>query len=712
VGGRATAAILVTVGALAATACSGGGRPALSAPPPPSTARPTDAPAADATTSGAATTPTADTSSLAPLTPIAADDRAAIEAIVAKSPPGCDPLDARQCLLPYPSDYFTVADPHTDTGLRVALPKAGMPVNVMGKAIDATEWNRNDGFSPNSTLLTYVPDLDDKSSLPSWTDLTASLRADSPVVLVDTATDKRIPLWAELDYHAQSATDRLLTIHPAIALPEDHHFVVALRNLRRRDGTPVEAGAVFRAYRDRVDTAIPAIESRRDAIEVVLAQLAAAGVPRGNLVLAWDFTAASERSLSERMLHIRDVALAALGSKAPAFTVTEVKDHPADLVAREVIGTFTVPNFLSSDGGPGQRFNAGPDGLPPRHGDVQAPFACNIPEVTAAGTEGPARIAEYGHGLFGSELEIGASSVRHMGQEHNIVFCATRWAGLSEDDVGNTVASLQDVSNFPSIPDRQQQGVLNQIFLGRLMNRPDGFASLPAFQVDGKPLIETSHLFFDGNSEGGVEGGLLAAVSPDIERAVLGVPGMNYGLLVPRSVDFDEYEAVFKPAYPDDLHRTLVLALLQMLWDRGEAGGYIQHLTSNPYPGTRAKTVLLHVALGDFQVSPLAAEIEARTIGAHAHVPIAAAGRLKEVQPMWGIDPITTYPYDGSAIVLWDSGTPDIPLANLPPRAGRDPHGDPRSDVTARQQKSDFLWVGGAVYDLCGGHPCAAAPAS
>ena len=36
-------------------------------------------------------------------------------------------------------------------------------------------------------------------------------------------------------------------------------------------------------------------------------------------------------------------------------------------------------------------------------------------------------------------------------------------------------------------------------------------------------------------------GGALTAVSPDIHRAVLGVPGMNYSTLLRRSVDFDLY---------------------------------------------------------------------------------------------------------------------------------------------------------------------------
>src|SRR5690606_23969342 len=107
------------------------------------------------------------------------------------------------------------------------------------------------------------------------------------------------------------------------------------------------------------------------------------------------------------------------------------------------------------------------------------------------------------------------------------------WAGMSDVDIPNAVASLGDFSNFRTMIDRLQQGLLNQIVLGRLMMHPDGLAALPEFQrADGTPLIETGHLDYDGNSQGGIMGLALIAVSPDIDRAVLGVPGMNYSLLL------------------------------------------------------------------------------------------------------------------------------------------------------------------------------------
>ena len=255
--------------------------------------------------------------------------------------------------------------------------------------------------------------------------------------------------------------------------------------------------------------------------------------------------------------------------------------------------------------------------------------------------------------------------------------------------------------------DRMQQGVLNQIFLGRLMIRPDGLVSDPTFQrADGSPLIDTAHLDYDGNSQGGIMGMMLAAVSPDIERAVLGVVGMNYSLLLPRSVDFETYEAIMQPAYPSELDRLLIIDVVQMLWDRGEGAGYVQHLTSDPYPGTPAKTVLLDVAFGDWQVSELTAMIAARTIGATIHRPVTAEGRSLEVDPGWGLD-ATTYPSDGSAIVVWDSGSDPIPLGDEPPSTGRDPHEDPRADADVRRQKASFLFDDSLV-DVCGGDACRA----
>ena len=113
------------------------------------------------------------------------------------SQPGCDPIDPAACLLPFPNDYFTVADRSTATGRRVAFSPGEMPRNVAGTPIDPAEWNRNDGFSPGTPILTDVPGVDlTKSKAASAADIGASLDRDAPIVLLDTKTGKRTPYWA------------------------------------------------------------------------------------------------------------------------------------------------------------------------------------------------------------------------------------------------------------------------------------------------------------------------------------------------------------------------------------------------------------------------------------------------------------------------------------------------------------------------------------
>jgi hypothetical protein len=316
----------------------------------------------------------------------------------------------------------------------------------------------------------------------------------------------------------------------------------------------------------------------------------------------------------------------------------------------------------------------------------------------------------YGHGLLGSEREVGAGNVRDMANEHNFVFCATRWIGLSEEDLGNAASILEDISRFPSLADRLQQGMLDTLFLGRLLVAENGFVTDPAFQASGMPVIDPRVLFYDGNSQGGIMGGAVTAVAQDWTHAALGVPAMNYSTLLQRSTDWDTYEAVLDPAYPDQTEHALIIGIVQMLWDRGEANGYAQHLTRDPYPDTPAHQVLIHEAFGDHQVANIATEVEARSLGARAHRPPLAADRSRSRHLLWGIEGIYAYPYNGSAIVVWDSGAPAPPSGNLAPREGEDPHGDPRAAKQARQQKSEFLKRDGRVIDVCGGQPCTAAP--
>jgi hypothetical protein len=616
----------------------------------------------------------------------------------------CDPLAPERCLLPFPSDYFTVRDRGTATGRRVAFVQEALPANAEGTHLDPTEWNRLDGFSPGAAVLVWFPTADlVRSDAPPLTDIGRSLETDSPVVVIDARTGKQWPVWAEMDANSPPE-NRALIIRPATNWLEGHRYVVALRGLVDGAGGPLAASPAFVAYRDRLCTTDATFEARRKSMEKIFRTLGKAGIERSELQLAFDFTAGSAQSIAGRLLSMRDDAFKQLGKRAPVFAVTEVQEQPNPETLRRVRGTFEVPLYLSGDGGPGERFVLDAKGRPQRQAaPITATFTCNIPPA-AAGT--PARMSLYGHGLLGDQGEVNGSLVRPMSATYNVAYCAADWIGMAEEDVPNAIAILQELSRFPSLVDRLQQGFLNFLFLGRLMRHPDGFASHEAFQVGGRPLIDIDELYFDGNSQGAIVGGALCAVARDFRRCVLGEAGMNYSTLLQRSVDFDLYKLILDGSYPDPFVQLLGIDLIQMLWDRGETNGYAQHLTRAPYPRTPRHTVLLLGAVGDHQVSQTALQVEARTMGVPAHLPLVGPGREHGGENDWGITPIDAYPWKGSAYFLWDTGAALSPLENVAPREGHDPHDD-TPQIPAVQALKDAFWhPDGTVIDVCEGAPC------
>ena len=343
-----------------------------------------------------------------------------------------------------------------------------------------------------------------------------------------------------------------------------------------------------------------------------------------------------------------------------------------------------------------------------------ADFICVLPSTISP--SGPALPTVYGHGLLGSASEIEGSSFA-AALTHNMAGCATDWVGLSASDISNVERNLNDMSTFNTQVDHMMQGLVNFQFLGRLINSPAGFASSPAFQDgSGKALFQVGKCTFMGYSQGGIMGGAASAVSTEWTRVILGVPGMDYGgLLLPRSVDWNEFAAIYDKAYTDPVDEQVVLQLAQLIWDRGENEGYAEHLTSNPYPGIPAKQVFIIENYGDHQVANVAAEMLARTIGAHNHQPafnpsfFGGAPRANvPTDVQWGLSKLNQTKAAKAGLVLWDYGTPTPPTTDLAPNGpvyGADPHGDGRGNASLLTQITTFLTTG-VIPDLCGGQAC------
>lgn len=718
----------------------------------------------------------------------------------ATNPAGCDPIDPAQCMLPYPNDWFTSYDRGSLTTRRLNLNTLAMPRNAAGKPIDPSAWNDgSDGFSAGSQILTVVPGMTKNSDLapsglPSDTDMALNSSAASGVILLDADTGKTSPVWTEVDQYTQEAgavpagsagpVQQDLMIHPAANLIDGHRYIVALRHMVTDSGANAQPSAAFKAYRD--GTASPS-DPRTAHMNGIFADLQEAGWSRSSTYLAWDFTTASTTSATGRLQAIRNDAFTQLGqtpqgmkqgavtpgSKAPAFNVSSVTNYTAQQnpnVARQITGTFTVPCYIAPTCSPPVKCETitapTPAGTPfddcPSPGEFAldrsnlyavphqvagqtytAGFICNVGRQAYENRQ-LLRPVEYGHGLFGSDSEVSLSPQEEMAGRFGMMYCATDWFGFANSDVPNAVLALSDLSDFPILADRTQQGELNFLYLQRLLIHPGGFSSNPAFQYPGgRSFIDTSAAYYDGNSQGGIYGGTVCAVSIDVKHCTLGVPGMDYSILLPRSSDYvatkplnpSDLQSIspsnptgglgfsnfFDLFYPNQSQRQLILDLIQTLWDRADPNGYATHMTSAAagglLPDTPDHQALMQVAWGDHQVTDVTAEDEARTIGAGAISPAVQASRLcgtndpggpycyQAGAPLWGLPAITGFPSGGSAIAFFDAGpvgadqygTQPPPPADVPNFTGGDPHEAPRRACAAQQQKSDFLATGGAV---------------
>ena len=151
----------------------------------------------------------------------------------------------------------------------------------------------------------------------------------------------------------------------------------------------------------------------------------------------------------------------------------------------------------------------------------------------------------------------------------------------------------------------------------------------------------------------------------------------------------------------------------------------------------------MQVAWGDHQVANITAFDEARTIGARAVGRPLTSNRLGRGEallasrlcsnepgtnandpvdgnycyhadaPLWDVAPITRYPFNGSAIVVFDSGpdgatrfgTDPPPPSDVPPpdtANNQDPHEGPRRSCAAQDQKGAFFDLNGLITGVRG----------
>lgn len=602
----------------------------------------------------------------------------------------CDVLVPSYCGFPFPSNVFTAADDASPTGRRLALSDAFIPDGRHDAAGPPDPWNRADGFSAGQALLAHLPGAT-ITGLPDPVTIDRSLAADSPTILLDAETGERVPHFAELDMANADDERRAFMIRPVVRLKDSTRYIVAIRGVVDATDAPLPPSPAFAALRDRTAHDDPSIEARRPLYTDIFTRLADAGVAREDLQLAWDFTTASRENNTAAMLKMRDEALAMVGQDGPEYTITTLDMDVSEHIAFYVEGKMHVPMYLDSPD-PGGRLVLGADGMPELQGMADFDFTVVIP---TAALGAPATALQYGHGLLGEGREEILYDYRvAFADNYNYALFATDWLGMAAPDQ-IPIAAFIDAGNlgeFQTVADRNQQGILNALLAMRMVR--GRLADDPMLQSNGAPVIQPGVGYYHGNSQGGIFGASYMALTTDVPRGMLGVPGQPYNLLLNRSSDFTMFWEILHGAFPDPLDDQIVLALFQMQWDRAEPNGYSAYIRTNTLPGTQPHEVLLPVAIGDHQVTTLGAHLMARTIG--GVVNLTPTNRT-----IFGLEEAAG-PHQGSAMIEYAFGLAPEPTTNIPPTDGEDPHGKVRKLPSAEQSLDQFL-RDGVIESFCDG---------
>jgi len=602
----------------------------------------------------------------------------------------CDPLVPEACGLPFPNDVYTVADPSRATGLHLDF----LPGSLPRRTRDATPFEALDGFSPASSPMTFFPGAT-ATGLVGPRDIARSLEAASPTVLFDLTTMTRVAHFAEIDQAYPGDVQRALLLRPAAGLVPGHRYAVAIRSVVNAAGALVPPSAVFLSLRDASASTDPAVLDRRADYEALFSALTTAGVERSSLQIAWSFTVGSREAITGSLVRMRDETLAEIGTIGAAYTLTEVEARGPDdtNIAFRVRGTIEVPLYLTR-ATPGGVMRRDAEGNPLAEGTMSVPFWMLVPR--SAGTS-PGQLLQWGHGLLGSGEEIFYFDALHeFANALGYVIFAIDWTGMASEDLAVIagIATRGDISDFVQVTDRLQQGILNALVAARTAH--GGLASEPRIHVEGRGPIDTTRpVLFLGQSQGGIFGGTYMALTTDVARGVLLVPGQNYSMLLQRNRGgWDQFSPLFEANYQAiDILRCL--ALMQLLWDHAEPSGFTPYVRTNRLPGTPAHEVLMVVAINDHQVTTLAAHTMARTMGVPSLGPVNRS--------IWGVEEATGTVM-GSAMIEIEFGVPEVPLTNTVPPVGLDPHTLVTSPSWVLPTIHTFFRTG-AISTTCAG-PC------
>lgn len=631
----------------------------------------------------------------------------------------CDPMDTTECLLPFPSSFYTVRDDTTETGMRVNIHLEALRSIFRGKNDPKHPMHVNglDGFSTSGTILFYLDGMKEANGLgynndtrligPNEIDL--SVGPQSMTLLLDVESQELVPHFAEIDYLDDDRP--LVIVQSAQSLAHNRSYAVILVDAAGANGRRLQGSqylAKLLANKDEQELSESEILRRSYYQNVVIPILYNKTAPwlneRGAIQMLFDFHTSSlnsqlgttRRIIKDSLDLIKDESWGGWGDHNVRFLdMVESTDSCNNLdstLARILHLEIDVPHFLT-----GTNRAESLNGENVSNTIRPLKLVVIIPCSIATGSKSVKALVDYGHGFFGSRKELlYAFFIHRLAHEEGYIVFASDWRGMSFLDLAVIQkAFIANPNQLDSVIANIIQGFADKAVAQHFVS--SSLLGMSFMQFGGQSIAKTEPLrrIFYGISQGGILGSsystLLSNLSPDLlDAAIITSAGTPLSLLMSRSLVFPAYQVLLLTSLHNNRCVRIFISLLQMYFDK--VSGPLVGLSG--FSENKKFKSLIQAGIGDPIVTTIGTEIMARDYKAsmYSSNPKLIYGIQSEISNS-----------DSACIteLLYSREFNEIPSENIVPQvAGNGVHDMARQDVALVSQVRAFI-NNGEFMDVC-----------
>lgn len=498
--------------------------------------------------------------------------------------PACNPLTLITCGLPFPSDYWVETDSNSPTGVTVSLSEDVLRPEVAeqlptesGISVEQV-FNGASGFSAASAVVFEFANAPDESTLPKY--------GDGVVLALDLTTGQQLDVRTQVNHYARgrkvSAPSDVLEVFPLERWPFGHTVAVVVTKAMALEGENSDyeqlknqaTEAEAQPYLSRLDDAITQLGLEQDDV--------------------WSATLFTVRDRGEVLDPIRNLVNRTFEAEHPVRNLQVRYKSYFSRRAALVTGELMTHNYRQENG----------VGLVDFDGDYAEqwiPFRLTLPR--AARNDGSVPVAFYAHGLGAAkEMDL---LVADMNAGLGIATFSVDFPnhGARSNADGGYVFNNLHIDRLSRVVGMMTQ---NNIDFAAAHKALIGLSDLDVVGkwrwggcwqcADGIPDLDTSRVFMEGTSLGGVLGSAYAALAPELEGAIFHVSGVGVTSILGGSALWELAFSNLEPSAATGAEALLLKGAVQQLLDYGDPINYVDLMR---YPDNGRPIRPLYVLSGE-----------------------------------------------------------------------------------------------------------------